>query len=330
MTDASTVIDHTGRRANGPASDATTAKSPSAPPAIPSTTAASAVTGRTPPRSSARTTCVTCHQDQAGPARSSHPADETHGTCAGCHPPHPVEARLTKAHPCSRCHDTAKTDTALHAGAPCKSCHRPHGFDLKAKGPSLCASCHLGDVPLHPRRELARAVAPVKGHDRCADCHADANHTPRQSAADARTKCGTCHEGPQRRVSKNHAECLDCHLPHEGARHQDCLHCHDDKAKVGRHRPNRKDCDDCHSIHTSPPREAPPCISCHEPPLPLLHQNQGHATCTDCHQFHQQSFGGDRKSCLTGCHETLADHEPTAKRCVGCHPFEGHPQEVRR
>ncbi len=270
---------------------------------------------------SAQAECLGCHEDRAVPEARAHPADDTRGPCAGCHPQHPIAEVLIRVTTCTTCHEEAKTDDALHSGT-CISCHQPHLFDLDAEGAKLCGSCHVGAAPLHTKATPAKIVAPVEGHDQCVECHAGADHAPEASKNAAKSSCGKCHEEQRRLVSSNHSKCLDCHAPHEGAVQQDCLDCHDDKAGVGRHQPNREDCDTCHSIHVNPPVETPPCISCHEPPLPLLHQNEGHETCADCHTFHQQTLGGDRASCLNACHETLTDHESAAKRCVGCHPFE--------
>ena len=278
---------------------------------------------------SARQNCAKCHEDQAVLAKT-HPPDEKKGVCVGCHPQHPLNDRLTLATTCSSCHEEAKSDDALHAGATCKSCHLPHAFGLKTKGVALCADCHLGDLPRHPKPEVAKAVFPTDGHEQCSDCHEKVNHAPTPSMKIAQTSCGRCHEPQRSRVSKDHSRCLDCHTPHEGRIWQDCLACHDDKAKLGRHKPNRQDCEGCHSIHASPQQEAPPCVSCHEPPLPLMHQNEGHTTCADCHTFHQETKGGDRMSCLDSCHKELRDHEPAAKRCIGCHPFVNDAKEVRR
>ena len=57
-----------------------------------------------------------------------------------------------------------------------------------------------------------------------------------------------------------------------------------------------------------------------------LHASPGHDGCTACHaRGHDPGTRADRAACAT-CHATvkgapIAQHEPRAKRCIGCHPF---------
>jgi nitrate reductase cytochrome c-type subunit len=46
----------------------------------------------------------------------------------------------------------------------------------------------------------------------------------------------------------------------------------------------------------------------------------GHTECTACHDIHEAKVRADRATCMT-CHEDIANHEPDAKRCTGCHTF---------
>jgi hypothetical protein len=69
------------------------------------------------------------------------------------------------------------------------------------------------------------------------------------------------------------------------------------------------------------------CSGCHKvAELPGLHripaqlQSEGHAECKTCHDIHEAKVHADRATCMT-CHEDVADHEPDAKRCTGCHTF---------
>ena len=276
--------------------------------------------------SSARNRCGRCHEDVSKSALGSHPTDKSKGPCVGCHPQHPVEGVLTKATACSRCHDLATDDVQLHSGVACKSCHVPHDFDLKKAGSTLCGSCHVGSAPAHPRPGPAKTVKPVNGHDRCSDCHEQANHFPER----VRKDCGRCHEDQRRWVSTSHVDCASCHAPHDGVLRKGCADCHQTQVTTGQHRLNAKDCATCHSIHAKSPRRPKACTSCHKPPLPLLHQSRGHGSCSSCHSFHGQAARSDRKSCLTSCHQNLVNHEPEAPQCIGCHPFQAAPKGVRR
>jgi hypothetical protein len=69
------------------------------------------------------------------------------------------------------------------------------------------------------------------------------------------------------------------------------------------------------------------CTGCHNTgELPGLHQlrdvpqGEGHTECKTCHDIHEAKVRADRATCMT-CHEDVADHEPDAKRCTGCHTF---------
>jgi hypothetical protein len=69
------------------------------------------------------------------------------------------------------------------------------------------------------------------------------------------------------------------------------------------------------------------CSGCHKvQQLPGLHRipdqprGEGHTECTACHDIHEAKVRADRANCMS-CHENVADHEPNAKRCTGCHTF---------
>lgn len=262
--------------------------------------------------------CRSCHAEQASAATESHPPEPETGACEGCHPQHPVDGQLVTVEACASCHEIASSDNALHAGTACKSCHLPHDFDLEGTGAKLCLACHVGSTPKHPTSQPLKRVAPIRAHQNCLECHTTGHHEPERD----KTPCGQCHDSQRAQASAGHSSCADCHQPHDGTVHKSCADCHETKVAAGRHRPSAAECRRCHGSHDAPPRRAPTCESCHEPPLPRLHEIPEHSRCADCHQFHEAGRGGTRASCLKGCHQDLVDHEPQARRCIGCHPFE--------
>jgi hypothetical protein len=83
----------------------------------------------------------------------------------------------------------------------------------------------------------------------------------------------------------------------------------------------------CHEPHRGTVSPQTSCTGCHATDeLPGLHripaklQNEGHTECTACHGIHEATVRADRATCMT-CHEDIANHEPDAKRCTGCHTF---------
>ncbi|UCF47021.1 MAG: hypothetical protein JSU89_07525, partial [Myxococcales bacterium] len=47
---------------------------------------------------------------------------------------------------------------------------------------------------------------------------------------------------------------------------------------------------------------------------------EGHTECTACHDIHEAQVRADRATCMA-CHENIANHEPDATRCTGCHTY---------
>jgi hypothetical protein len=88
-----------------------------------------------------------------------------------------------------------------------------------------------------------------------------------------------------------------------------------------------RDCATCHEPHGGTVSAQTKCSGCHKAAeLPGLHripnalQSVGHTECTACHDIHEAKVRADRATCMT-CHEDIANHEPDAKRCTGCHTF---------
>lgn len=254
------------------------------------------------PRGTARLSCVRCHDDVA----TSHPADKKLGSCLGCHEAHPT--RAAPASPaCTTCHKkTARVDTGIHSKElTCRSCHEQHEFD----SPS-CGSCHEDEV---------RSSA-IAGHTDCSSCH-DSAHSPKRSMP----TCGDCHITEHTTAPTGHQDCAKCHDEHSGKRlaKTACSSCHESEAKSV-HATVDGGCETCHRAH-GPGGTAKPqsCVSCHpQPKLPAMHVIEEHDTCETCHMSHGTRLI-DRDTCLSECHEEVADHEPGATTCVGCHQFRG-------
>ena len=267
-------------------------------------------------RTSPLAACARCH-DKVAP---EHPEPDYGGKCVGCHPGHADETHTLRTQACSTCHDKAKGDADWHAGkTTCISCHRQHAFDLKAAGPALCQGCHTpasgGEAPASTKR-----VAPNKGHGNCVACHEQGAHAPATPTGGCVSS--GCHEAQGASVVEGHAECKDCHLPHEGKVKATCISCHADRGK-GSHAEPAKDCRQCHRPHgPAGPEQVKPCESCHVDAMPAMHQHPEHQRCQDCHGFHGQARrSGSRRGCTGTCHLTMAQHEPAAVDCIGCHPF---------
>ena len=279
--------------------------------------------------------CISCHPAhvvKSGPTKKcagchetvtpEHPEDPKLGTCAGCHPQHPVDGQLIAARGCAGagCHEVA-SETSHHAGVTCAQCHPAHDFDLKDAGAPLCQSCHAAPAKGNKPLLSATRVDPVKGHDQCRDCHVKSAHTPKATA-----ECSTCHEDQVKGMTKGHEACVECHTPHEGKVKKACMDCHTEK-RGGRHEKEEANCQQCHRSHGPEGPEAPKaCASCHDKPLPGLHALEDHRECATCHGFHDKGPRRGRSSCMTDCHQAQLEHEPTATSCVGCHPFERKAQ----
>lgn len=244
--------------------------------------------------------CTTCH----GTLKADHPpaGDDAH-PCVGCHEPHPKDEAAPFAASCESCHgDVVKTGPP-HGKAACITCHAPHDGDTQTPA---CGTCHLP-------KKLATAASP---HADCERCHTA--HQPRA----ALPTCASCHAAESETAAKGHSDCAKCHdthlanVPAAGA----CVTCHADRTQGPHHGPEAP-CASCHRPHgPDGPATPPACTTCHEiAKLPSLHQKPEHQACTDCHTAHED-VRADRATC-TRCHQDRIEHEPTAKRCDGCHTF---------
>jgi hypothetical protein len=133
--------------------------------------------------------------------------------------------------------------------------------------------------------------------------------------------CATCHATENRTAPAGHKACASCHVPHTGARKVECASCHLAEKK-GRHGDLDGGCQTCHRPHGPGGKASPPtCLTCHQrAKLPGLHAVGKHDRCSACHDQHETAARSDRANCST-CHQNLANHEPDAKSCKGCHPF---------
>jgi len=106
--------------------------------------------------------------------------------------------------------------------------------------------------------------------------------------------CKTCHQKQfaNSQARAGHIKCLNCHEPHSGrvSPETSCAGCHN--------------VDELPGLHHMP--EQPP--------------GEGHHKCTACHEMHQAQVHADRATCMA-CHKDVANHQPDAKRCTGCHTF---------
>lgn len=269
--------------------------------------------------------CTKCHEDVAV---AGHPDDDKRGACAGCHPQHEWRGQLTVVRTCAGkdCHAVAG-ETAFHSGVDCKDCHPKHEYAVEGLDKSFCNKCHGTPRKGKDKDTTATQVTPVSGHDECKDCHEKGAHAPRTKPV----ACASCHEDQKAQMTKGHEDCAQCHQPHEGSVQKDCKSCHDDKL-LGRHTAKEtRDCATCHRPHgPDGVTEPKACKSCHEDALPGLHSIKDHGRCDDCHGFHDKAPRRGRTTCLGSCHQDQVDHEPTAKSCAGCHPFEKELEEKTR
>lgn len=224
--------------------------------------------------------------------------------CLGCHPIHSHSLPATQlAVTCTTCHAEPP-----HGKAPCLDCHKPHDAAPRpALKPALCAQCHADRVQTTQRT----------GHADCARCHVNAMHGP----PTPRPACETCHRTETSSMLVRHDNCATCHTTHDPARPRACATCHTAPAQSAHGRAVA--CATCHKPHTpsGTPAPRPACATCHaKPTLAGLHKVDAHTNCATCHAAHPSTPPGARAQCLT-CHRDRVDHEPTATRCNGCHPF---------
>ncbi len=301
--------------------------------------------------------CMKCHAKDKPRVALTATFAGGHNSCATCHEAH--EFTATKAASCESCHRRTNVLAERTAAAhrDCASCHEPHA--VRAAGDSTCAGCHDDVASTHPLAEGEACISCHVPHPEqrqqlsavaleCSSCHEDARSDRAFHAGGA--TCTSCHQphGFDLQSLTERELCVQCHqqqvtLTSRNEGHQSCESCHTGTAHaltgpVG--------CDSCHEeILASSPSGHQECASCHEPHkggvlsaqqscttchamagLPGLHrlpagfEAPGHTDCTSCHDVHISRARADRETCMT-CHEDIADHEPTAKRCTGCHTF---------
>lgn len=297
--------------------------------------------------------CMECHQTKEPVVPASATFGEGHESCATCHEAHAFSA--ASALRCSSCHQEtrvlAQNKAAEHRD--CNSCHEPHA--VRAAGGETCKGCHRDVASTHPPGRTGDCVGCHDPHPkrlaqvalRCSQCHEEARsdgsfhagktlctgcHEPHRfdlSMLTDRALCGRCHVAQVRLTRRNlgHSGCETCH---QGTAHQPagvaaCSSCHEEQ--LSRSPEGHRECMTCHEPHGGTVSARTSCTGCHDVTgLPGLHRlrdvpiGEGHTKCTACHDIHEAKVRADRASCMA-CHEDVADHQPDAKRCTGCHTF---------
>jgi len=301
--------------------------------------------------------CMECHATEEPTVPASATFGDGHDSCANCHQAHAFSA--SSALECISCHEGTRVlaQNRAREHRDCSSCHEPHA--VRAAGDRTCKGCH-DDVPTthhaqnegdclgchdpHPKRR-----APVASQ--CSQCHEEARsetafhagkipctacHQPHRfdlTRLSDRALCGRCHTLQIRLTRRNlgHASCEACHegTTHEPAGVVACGSCHDEQ--LSKSPKGHRECMTCHEPHGGMVSAQTSCSGCHKVnQLPGLHRipdqprGEGHTECTACHDIHQAKVRADRATCMN-CHQDVADHEPDAKRCTGCHTFiSGH------
>lgn len=297
--------------------------------------------------------CMECHQDPPSRVARTAVFRGGHDACVDCHQPHSFSAATALR--CGNCHERTRVfaQNTAREHRDCSSCHAPHAVrragdatckgcheDIAsthvAKGESECISCH----DPHPRRVSQIAMRCSSCHDEaqserafhaqktvCTDCHEP--HGFDLSGIAERVLCADCHRQQVQLTARvaDHQSCASCH---EGTAHElqapvACASCHEDilsKSPEG-----HQECASCHEPHGGAVAAATACSSCHESTgLPGLHRlpssldESGHSECSACHNIHDASVRADRASCME-CHTDIADHQPDANVCTGCHTF---------
>ncbi len=300
--------------------------------------------------------CMECHQNAPAkvPATAVFgSAADGHSACVNCHEPHAFSA--ASAARCESCHKRQPVfaQRTAREHRDCSSCHEPHA--VRAAGDQSCKGCHEDIVSTHVVENKSDCISCHDPHPRrvtqlalqCSSCHDDAKnerafhatktvctdcHQPHRfdlSQIAERTLCAECHSKQVRLTQQipDHMECQSCH---EGTAHAltgpvACASCH---AEILSESPKgHQECASCHEPHSGNVAAATSCTSCHSvAKLPGLHRipddptGPGHSDCSSCHNVHKSTVRADRASCME-CHTDIADHQPDAKVCTGCHTF---------
>ena len=301
--------------------------------------------------------CMSCHATHEPTVSATATFAGGHDSCTTCHKPHTFSAQSARS--CTSCHQETRVlaQNKARAHRDCASCHQPH--DVRAAAKASCAGCH-SDVSVKHRAVPAGAEC-VSCHEphpkgeapiaqRCTSCHHEAHsetafHSPKTECIDCHQPhdfdltglaqgvlCVRCHASKIRQTSRlpGHSKCQTCHQGtiHELAAPLACTSCHEEQFE--RSPEGHRECNSCHEPHRAQAAIAQVrCADCHKPAsLPGLHRipddplNPGHGECNACHSVHAPEARADRATCMS-CHEDVANHEPDAKRCTGCHTFIG-------
>ena len=306
--------------------------------------------------------CMECHQSEK-PRVPQGAVFTGHDGCVDCHQPHAFSsASATRCESCHKKMPVLARDTALEH-RDCNSCHEPHA--VRAAGDGTCQGCHEEVVSTHPVENKGDCISCHEPHPRrvaqlalqCSQCHEEARserafHAQKTACTDChqphgfdlsevaeRALCGECH-APQVRLTARVPDHLSCESCHQGTAHElqapvACASCHDDILSGSPE--GHRECASCHEPHagTVAPETTCSSSSCHAPgELPGLHripadaQGPGHSDCASCHNIHRLTVRADRASCME-CHDNIADHQPDADVCTGCHTFiKGKPRSA--
>ncbi|MGB8223369.1 MAG: hypothetical protein WCF10_12365 [Polyangiales bacterium] len=297
--------------------------------------------------------CMKCHKTREPVVPESATFAGGHDSCANCHRPHSFTPATALR--CNSCHET-KQVLAQNIAAPhrdCISCHQPHA--VRSVSGQTCKGCHRDVVSTHPVASQGDCIGCHEPHPKraaqialqCSQCHEEAKsdtafhagkiactgcHQPHRfdlSKLSDRNLCSRCHVLQIRLTSSNlgHASCRGCHqgTVHELTGVAACASCHKDK--IANSPSGHQKCLTCHEPHGGKVLPQIHCTGCHKAnELPGLHRiadqpiGEGHTQCTACHDIHQNTVRANRANCMN-CHEDVANHQPGAKRCTGCHTF---------
>jgi hypothetical protein len=301
------------------------------------------------------TACMECHQAAPAQVPSTAVFSGGHTACVDCHEPHAFSASTALG--CDSCHkrQPVLAQRKVKAHRDCGSCHEPHA--VRAAGDRTCMGCHREVASTHPVGKQGECVACHDPHParvtqialQCSACHEEAGserafHAPKTACTDChephrfdlsaipeRTLCAECHARQIRLTEPlpGHASCESCHT---GTAHVlegpvACASCHQSIAASSPK--GHRECASCHEPHGGHVAAATACTSCHDASkLPGLHRipedpkSTGHADCSTCHHVHRAEVRADRASCME-CHTDIANHQPDADVCTGCHTFIG-------
>ena len=179
---------------------------------------------------------------------------------------------------CTECHGDVKPDkSGLHKFLPtekfCLKCHQGKEVHGVGMGGLACINCHT---------DRTKDIRP--GRKKCLFCHSNDESIRKELIADGTMDVryfqpdqNTIRRASKIRYSDNapmQFYCYECHKPHVPGKvkpkSEDCLKCHTDVPKIGRHKIHLNmdmQCKDCHKPHLWKVTEESAkkdCVSCHE------------------------------------------------------------------